>query len=48
MRRLDHIVVWTNDPQASMDFYTKVIGLAPVRFDEFAAGRSAVSECAGV
>jgi glyoxylase I family protein len=38
MRRLDHVVLWTNDVAASMDFYTKVIGLAPVRFDEFEAG----------
>jgi glyoxylase I family protein len=35
---LDHIVLWTKNLQASMDFYTNVIGLAPVRFDEFAAG----------
>ncbi|MDT5119092.1 MAG: glyoxylase family protein [Mycobacterium sp.] len=40
MRRLDHIVLWTTNPQASMDFYTKVIGLTPVRFDEFEAGQA--------
>jgi glyoxylase I family protein len=38
MRRLDHVVLWTKNPQASMDFYTKIIGLDPVRFDEYAAG----------
>jgi len=37
MMRLDHIVLWTNDPHRSMDFYTRVVGLAPVRFDEFEA-----------
>jgi catechol 2,3-dioxygenase-like lactoylglutathione lyase family enzyme len=36
--RLDHVVLWTRDPSASMDFYTRVVGLDPVRFDEFAAG----------
>ncbi|OJZ75661.1 dioxygenase [Mycobacterium paraffinicum] len=38
MRRLDHVVVWTNNPRASMDFYARVVGLAPVRFAEFEAG----------
>ncbi|MBV8790250.1 MAG: VOC family protein [Mycobacterium sp.] len=38
--RLDHIVLWTNDLHRSMDFYTRVIGLAPVRFDEFEANRA--------
>jgi catechol 2,3-dioxygenase-like lactoylglutathione lyase family enzyme len=40
VRRLDHIVLWTKNPQASMDFYTKVIGLTPVRFDEFETGEA--------
>ena len=35
MRRLDHIVLWTADPRVSMDFYTRVVGLEPVRFGEF-------------
>ncbi|MCX2932626.1 VOC family protein [Mycobacterium sp. CVI_P3] len=38
--RLDHVVLWTEDPVAAMDFYTRVVGLAPVRFDEFAAGEA--------
>ncbi|MCV7353028.1 VOC family protein [Mycobacterium parmense] len=38
--RLDHIVVWTRDPRVSMDFYSRVVGLAPVRFDEFEAGEA--------
>ena len=36
--RLDHVVLWTKDPKASMDFYTNVVGLTPVRFDEFDGG----------
>lgn len=36
--RLDHVVLWINDPAAAMDFYTRVVGLEPVRFDEFACG----------
>ncbi|MCV7029170.1 VOC family protein [Mycobacterium sherrisii] len=40
VRRLDHIVLWTKDPHSSMDFYTKVVGLAPVRFTEFEAGEA--------
>jgi glyoxylase I family protein len=38
MKRLDHVVLWTKNPHASMDFYTQVVGLAPVRFGEFEAG----------
>jgi catechol 2,3-dioxygenase-like lactoylglutathione lyase family enzyme len=38
--RLDHIVLWTKDPRAAMDFYTRVIGLTPIRFDEFEAGEA--------
>lgn len=36
--RLDHVVLWTKSPRISMDFYTRVVGLEPVRFDEFEAG----------
>ena len=36
--RLDHVVLWTSDAGASMDFYTRVVGLGPVRFDEFRSG----------
>ncbi|SOJ57712.1 hypothetical protein MSIMFB_05189 [Mycobacterium simulans] len=38
--RLDHIVLWTKDPRAAMDFYTRVVGLSPVRFEEFEAGEA--------
>jgi glyoxylase I family protein len=40
VKRLDHVVLWTKNPRASMDFYTKVVGLAPVRFAEFEAGEA--------
>jgi glyoxylase I family protein len=40
MRRLDHIVLWTKNPHASMDFYSRVVGLTPVRFAEFEAGEA--------
>src|ERR1700757_4453231 len=36
--RLDHIVLWTKDPRAAMDFYSRGVGLTPLRFDEFEAG----------
>ncbi|OBI15055.1 VOC family protein [Mycobacterium sp. E2497] len=38
MKRLDHVVLWTRSPRASMDFYTRVVGLEPVRFAEYEAG----------
>jgi catechol 2,3-dioxygenase-like lactoylglutathione lyase family enzyme len=38
--RLDHIVLWTTDQRAAMDFYSRVVGLAPVRFAEFEAGEA--------
>src|ERR1700761_2182888 len=36
--RLDHVVLWTKSQRVAMDFYTRVVGLAPVRFAEFEAG----------
>jgi glyoxylase I family protein len=38
--RLDHVVLWTKDVRAAMDFYTRVVGLAPVRFEEYDAGQA--------
>ena len=38
--RLDHVVLWTKDLRASMDFYSRVVGLSPVRFSEFEAGEA--------
>jgi len=38
--RLDHVVLWTKDPRAAIDFYARVVGLMPVRFEEFEAGEA--------
>ncbi len=38
--RLDHIVLWTKDPRAAVDFYSKVVGLTPVRSAEFESGEA--------
>jgi glyoxylase I family protein len=38
--RLDHVVLWTKDPRAAVDFYTKVVGLAPERLSEFESGEA--------
>jgi len=35
---LDHVVLWTDDPLRAVDFYDRVVGLTPVRLDEFRAG----------
>jgi catechol 2,3-dioxygenase-like lactoylglutathione lyase family enzyme len=35
---IDHVVLWSDDPVAAVDFYVNVVGLAPVRVGEFRAG----------
>lgn len=40
MRQLDHVVLWTKNPGISMDFYSRVVGLTPVRFEGFQAGEA--------
>lgn len=40
LMQLDHVVLWTNNPAEAMDFYTTVVGLAPVRFEEFRSGEA--------
>lgn len=35
---LDHVVLWTDDPIRAVDFYERVVGLTPVRLEEFRAG----------
>ncbi len=37
---LDHVVLWCDDPSKSADFYDRVIGLTPVRLEEFRAGQA--------
>jgi glyoxylase I family protein len=36
--RIDHIVIWVEDPLRSVAFYRDVVGLTEVRVDEFRAG----------
>ena len=35
---LDHVVLWSDDPVRAVEFYERVVGLTPVRLDEFRAG----------
>lgn len=35
---LDHVVLWTDDPLRAIEFYERVVGLTPVRLEEFRAG----------
>lgn len=37
---LDHVVLWVADPIASLDFYVGIVGLAPVRGDEYRKGEA--------
>jgi catechol 2,3-dioxygenase-like lactoylglutathione lyase family enzyme len=38
--RLDHVVLWVQDPVASAGFYEKAVGLHPVRLTEFTEGQA--------
>ena len=35
---LDHVVLWSDDPVRAAEFYERVVGLTPVRLEEFRAG----------
>lgn len=35
---VDHVVLWVEDAGRALDFYSKVVGLAGVRAEEFLAG----------
>jgi glyoxylase I family protein len=37
---IDHIVFWVEDPKASVAFYERVLGFAPVRLDAFERGEA--------
>jgi len=37
---LDHVVIWVDDPLKSLTFYVDVVGLQPVRGDEYRAGEA--------
>jgi len=36
--RIDHVVLWVEDPLRSIEFYQHTLGVEPVRVDEFRAG----------
>lgn len=36
---LDHVVLWVKNANKSLDFYVNVVGLVPVRAEEFKAGK---------
>ncbi len=38
--RFDHLVLWTADPLAAVEFYERVVGLEGVRVAEFEAGKA--------
>jgi len=39
MLRLDHVVLWVDDPLRSLAFYADVVGLPAERAEEFRAGK---------
>jgi len=36
--QIDHVVLWVEDALSALGFYVDVVGLAPIRADEFRAG----------
>ena len=38
--RIDHIVLWVEDPLRSVAFYEDVVGFAGVRVEEFRTGKT--------
>lgn len=39
--QLDHLVVWVEDPVKSVEWFERVVGLQPVRLEEFKAKQTA-------
>jgi catechol 2,3-dioxygenase-like lactoylglutathione lyase family enzyme len=37
--QIDHVVLWVEDAQRALEFYTSVVGLPGVRAEEFLAGK---------
>lgn len=35
---IDHVVLWVNNPEQSLKFYSDVLGMTPVRAEEYAEG----------
>ena len=38
---IDHVVLWVSNPKNSLDFYVNIVGMRPVRQQEFEAGTAA-------
>ena len=38
--RVDHVVLWAEDPLRTVEFFVKVVGLEPVRIEEFKAKKT--------
>ncbi len=38
---IDHVVLWVDDPRNSLNFYVNIIGMHPVRQQEFEEGTAA-------
>ena len=38
---IDHVVLWVDNPRNSLDFYVNIIGMRPVRQQEFEEGTAA-------
>jgi len=36
--RIDHVVLWVDDPSSTAEFYQRVVGLTAVRLEAFRAG----------
>ena len=38
--RIDHVVIWVDDPLRALEFYEQVVGLSAVRAEEFRDGKA--------
>lgn len=38
---IDHVVLWVDNPTTSLDFYVNIVGLRPVRAQEYEEGTAA-------
>ena len=38
--KMDHVVLWVSDPLRTLDFFVNIVGLTPVRADEFREGKA--------
>ena len=42
---IDHIVLWVDNAERSLDFYMNILGLEAVRLDEFSFWTSKIPKC---